>query len=635
MMVFRSEISSWAASTLAALVLHLALLFALVEQMKAGIARKSETEISILSLPSMSTSTTAKPTELQVIKPDIVSNTEDVQTINRERIVQQPLNATAPEQDKDIRKIDAPKPDQLAAIISDADSLKTTAGKNATSLQQTRDMERIDRISPDGSKKSASQSWEQANRTVATAQTTKNIKDHQRKTAVAKNIFAAVIPEKQKTRFKKPQIEIASPLVQPKTTKPAKPRNVKRAKSTSPLVVASSSKPGTATTVVSRLRVEAPPPERPKAEVLKRKNVSSAALDVVPSRVVTRPAAKTKTQPTVNKAQPSKIVTSNTQATKPSRFSKQAKVKQTRIETAPVKSVRNINRILTKSVLPMLSRGQAQPDAVHLKRPEHKPVLVASITVKAAQRVRPTALKASAPDKNLPVQNEFAFLTPPKIDFSVITSVNAQLLGKKLNQVVKTLATQDVDSCFFAYPNVTYDNRLELVGFSRTKNLWPGFLNNIKQDKDFLLPTKFTAITDDQCQAVNFAQSKHDSSANSLSIVLKNGNILSGQFLEGKLLNVNNRHLVLLLVDDGGAVQNLTSLVSDLDDGPQFSLQMNAAASFANTAQLLLAIISDKPLDSSGFTTVMAITELLANIEQEVKAERLKIDVAISAFTIR
>ena len=79
-------------------------------------------------------------------------------------------------------------------------------------------------------------------------------------------------------------------------------------------------------------------------------------------------------------------------------------------------------------------------------------------------------------------------------------------------------------------------------------------------------------------------------------LALKSYEVGSRQPLSGTISNLEGRRLYLVLVDNDGVAHRLDAKVDANGDSATFNIPLTADASSVGPMQMLLAIVSDKPI---------------------------------------
>ena len=103
-------------------------------------------------------------------------------------------------------------------------------------------------------------------------------------------------------------------------------------------------------------------------------------------------------------------------------------------------------------------------------------------------------------------------------------------------------------------------------------------------------------ITAEQCPALDLVRLAAPGGRQPPRLTLQNYQVGPGQPLLGTISNLERRRLYLVLVDNDGLVHRLETKVDSSGDSATFSVPLTADASSIGPMQMLLAIVSDKPI---------------------------------------
>ncbi len=103
-------------------------------------------------------------------------------------------------------------------------------------------------------------------------------------------------------------------------------------------------------------------------------------------------------------------------------------------------------------------------------------------------------------------------------------------------------------------------------------------------------------ITAEQCPALDLVRLAAPGGRQPPRLTLQNYQVGPGQPLLGTISNLERRRLYLVLVDNDGLVHRLETKVDSSGNSATFSVPLTADASSIGPMQMLLAIVSDKPI---------------------------------------
>jgi serine/threonine-protein kinase len=139
-------------------------------------------------------------------------------------------------------------------------------------------------------------------------------------------------------------------------------------------------------------------------------------------------------------------------------------------------------------------------------------------------------------------------------------------------------------------------------------------------------------VTQAQCPAIKFLSQLGSNQARAPRINLAAVEIKNGETLSGSIENFANRVVELLLVSEGGEVQNLSYLLKPGTDSLSFSIGMQRNGN-ANGPQLIMAVTTTRVLDSLRQPRPMAADTFFLQALSE--AQRNNLTIATAARYVR
>lgn len=577
-MITIADKNNWVVSTISALVLHIGILIALVSQMNAGISQKRQTEISILSIPSTSNAVPVNSTT--IVRPVAVSNSLSQSSIKHDRLADQTPDATKARAENTFEKVTISQPVELAALDAAGASENVAISNNPRPLTGTSDIKAVDTVKPDLVKpvRDTAEKLIEASDMAATLARTRNeyIQDS------GKNTVHARLNSSQ---------------------------NQQRAKILPSSASVARKMEAATGVIITPVAVKAP---IPTAVIVQRQPAISTATN---SPIIKNHAQKSRTdihhgrlEPTRGqKSVPTAVVTITPQRraiVSAAQFNKPAKTKKQLVAASKPKKARKLVRIAKIRIGPANTVAAIRPETV--LSPDKR-----TDNTRLTQLIRPNQIRLRD-QRN-----------------------NAQSNRRKFGKLLTYLKFQEEDNCFVALPTITQKGQPELVGFGRSERPWSQFLNGITHTTKLAVPSRLAKISAHQCQVTSFIHGSSAYPSFTITLALQNNIIKTGDFLAGSLLNINGRHLNLLLIDDEGTAQLLNNFVTTGDDRSHFSIQLNNTGNPTSTSQLLLAIVTEEVLESAKFSAAMPVTSLLEDMDYELTSRKLKADLAIAAFIFK
>jgi serine/threonine protein kinase len=158
------------------------------------------------------------------------------------------------------------------------------------------------------------------------------------------------------------------------------------------------------------------------------------------------------------------------------------------------------------------------------------------------------------------------------------------------------IASFDGGECFLVepLPGATKPHEYQAVG--RAIEPFRRFDSAYKREVGVEADLTMAPITAEQCPALDLVRVAAADGRPPPRITLKNYEVGRGQPLMGTISGLDRRRLYLILVDNDGLVHRLDAKVDSNGDSATFSVPLTADASSIGPMQMLLAVVSDKPV---------------------------------------
>jgi eukaryotic-like serine/threonine-protein kinase len=158
------------------------------------------------------------------------------------------------------------------------------------------------------------------------------------------------------------------------------------------------------------------------------------------------------------------------------------------------------------------------------------------------------------------------------------------------------IASFDGGECFLVepLPGATKPHEYQAVG--RTIEPFRRFDSAYKREVGVEANLTVAPITAEQCPALDLVRLPAPDGRQPPRLTLKNYEVGPGQPLSGTISGLERRRVYLVLVDNDGLAHRLETKVDASGDSATFSVPLTADASSIGPMQVLLAIVSDKPI---------------------------------------
>jgi serine/threonine protein kinase len=247
--------------------------------------------------------------------------------------------------------------------------------------------------------------------------------------------------------------------------------------------------------------------------------------------------------------------------------------------------------------VPVFSQPAAPPQsaASQVATPPPSPPTVHAITPAPTDQNAAPGTQSSAPAQQTVARVE---APPPQAPFSnpsdnAPPSVAPTSAEEKAKAFV---ASFDGGECFLVepLPGATKPHEYQAVG--QAVEPFRRFDSAYKREVGVEADLTLAPISAAQCPALDLVRLAAPDGRQPPRLALKNYEVGLGKPLLGTISNLERRRLYLVLVDDDGLVHRLDTHVDASGDSATFSVPLMPNASSVGPMQMLLAIVSDKPI---------------------------------------
>jgi hypothetical protein len=247
--------------------------------------------------------------------------------------------------------------------------------------------------------------------------------------------------------------------------------------------------------------------------------------------------------------------------------------------------------------VPVFSQPAAPPQSAASQAaapPQSPPTVQASTPAPIEQNAAPVA-QAPAPTQQTVARVD----EPPPQPTSLAPSGNGLLPAGPTSAEEKAkafIASFDGGECFLVepLPGATKPHEYQAVG--QAVEPFHRFDSAYKREVGVEADLTLAPISAAQCPALDLVRLAAPDGRQPPRLALKNYEVGPGKPLLGTISNLERRRLYLVLVDDDGLVHRLDTHVDASGDSATFSVPLMPNASSVGPMQMLLAIVSDKPI---------------------------------------
>ncbi len=152
--------------------------------------------------------------------------------------------------------------------------------------------------------------------------------------------------------------------------------------------------------------------------------------------------------------------------------------------------------------------------------------------------------------------------------------------------------------CFFVTPVVVAENQATLEGYGSSVVPFEVLDYEFKRANGFEASIGLHQVTRRQCAAVSFLSRLRNQPGTVPRLDIGAVSLKSGGTLTGTVKEFGNRNVHLLLISDDGLVHDLTGMLKVSGDARSFSLRMERTDAGPPQPQVVIAVVSNKPLEA-------------------------------------
>jgi serine/threonine-protein kinase len=168
----------------------------------------------------------------------------------------------------------------------------------------------------------------------------------------------------------------------------------------------------------------------------------------------------------------------------------------------------------------------------------------------------------------------------------------------RVDRITRYVNEYDGGDCFFVTPISVGDAAARIEGYGHSLAPFQALDSDFKKANGFEADIGIRQVTERQCPAITFLGRLRAQRGAAPQLDIGQTSLRSGEILTGSVTGYGDRNLELLLVSDDGSVNNVTALTKTTPDGRSFSLRMQLDNLSAAQPQILLAVVSARPLSA-------------------------------------
>jgi len=221
---------------------------------------------------------------------------------------------------------------------------------------------------------------------------------------------------------------------------------------------------------------------------------------------------------------------------------------------------------------------------------------------------------------------------PPMLPPARPTTMAAGDAMGRTDRVRRYVEQYNGGDCFFVLPVAFSSNAAVIEGFGASMAPFEALDKAFKRDVGFEASIGVRQVTQAQCPAIRFLGQFGVNQARAPRINLSSVEVRNGETLSGTIENFANRVVEMLLVSDGGQVQNVSYLLKPGTDSLSFSVEIRRNSG-GDGPQLVMAVATPQVLESLRKPNPTAADTFF--LEALSEARRANVAVATSARYFR
>jgi len=299
------------------------------------------------------------------------------------------------------------------------------------------------------------------------------------------------------------------------------------------------------------------------------------------------------------------------------------------------------------SLAPSGAAGRANVEATAVPSTEGDEPVIASAATAGRASVEPTVAPRIS-DGEAPVVAPSGLVEPvateaptvvaqlprPQVALEIPRSDQPRPSGIAIDTFLKEHKGRDGD-CLLALPASAEPTEALVEAYARE----PGLVGELGAEYERVagakLETEILPVSQEQCIALIFARSLPQYPNFLLHLMLNEQTIRSGEPLSGIVSGLRKDTLYLVVIDDEGKAELVTSFANQASSLITFKESMTLTSAPVSSVQLLVAIALDGPLRTVPVRPGMPAEEYLSKVTTEIIAGNRSIAFGITSFVVR
>jgi len=206
-------------------------------------------------------------------------------------------------------------------------------------------------------------------------------------------------------------------------------------------------------------------------------------------------------------------------------------------------------------------------------------------------------------------------------------------------RISRFVSTYDGGECFLVAPVAVSEGKATLEGYGSSAAPFEVLDYEFKRTNGFEATVGYHTVTPQQCAAITFVSRFRIQRGPAPRLDISAGNLRSDGYITGTVADFGNRNLELLMVDHEGIVQSLTKLLRLAGDKSSFTINIRRSDAGPPKLQLLLAVVSAKPLNAlkppqTGSVEVGIAAEVFGRVIDEAQQSGQALNIGVKSFNL-
>jgi serine/threonine-protein kinase len=168
----------------------------------------------------------------------------------------------------------------------------------------------------------------------------------------------------------------------------------------------------------------------------------------------------------------------------------------------------------------------------------------------------------------------------------------------RTDKIKQFVEQYDGGECFFVTPLAIRETAATLEGFGASTRPFEALDSAFRRDQGFEPSIGVRQVMPAQCPAITFLGRLRKERSRAPRLQIDGIRLRNGETLGGAIDGLDSRNIELVIVSDGGTVQNISHLLRPGLDAKTFNIGMRRDALSGSQPQILMAIATPKPFES-------------------------------------